>query len=104
MNDDATLQNQDISKIISALTESPALLAEIKGLVEKNTASESATTDAPVPESTPVSAIPTHQSFGGSRRRGELLSALKPYVSEGRARAIDTMMTFSQILDMMKER
>lgn len=104
MSEDATFQSQDVSKIVTVLTENPALLAQIKGLIEKEEAKDSFTSDSQKTDASPVSAAPSLQDTGSTKRRGQLLCALKPYVSEGRARAIDTMMTFSQILDMMKER
>ncbi len=36
------------------------------------------------------------------RSRGELLCALKPYVSKERAQAIDSMLSIVEILDVMK--
>ena len=45
----------------------------------------------------------TGESVSRARRR-QLLSALKPYVSDGRSKAIDSMMSIADILDMMKTR
>ena len=90
---------RDISGIVTMLGKNPPLIKEIKTLIEKS--AEKSEVDAPLPQepAAPVSAIPRARAH-----RTELFSAIKPYVSKERARAIDTIMTFSQILDMMKER
>ena len=40
----------------------------------------------------------------GKKRRSELLSALKPFLSNERAKAIDSMITIADILEVMKAR
>lgn len=101
-------QNLDVGKVISVLMENPALIAEISNLVNKEEKSESeeATpviaeaepriSEASLPISTPTSSIRSN--------RTQLLGALKPYLSESRAKAIDSMMTIADIIDMMKAR
>ena len=37
-------------------------------------------------------------------RRSELLSAMKPYLSSERAKALDSVLTIAEILNLMKER
>ena len=105
--------NQDISKIIGIIMENPDLIERIKSLASEN--SESDTPSAAEAEQTPVintSAEPKSTSSEGAtytraqskKRRRELLSALKPYVKDERARAIDTMLSVIDVIDVMKER
>ena len=82
--------------------ENPSLIAEISNLVKKEEPSEPTETTTEVkPEiSAPASvSIPSAKS-----NRTQLLGALKPYLSEPRAKAIDSMMTIADIIDMMKAR
>lgn len=95
-------QNLDVGKVISVLMENPSLIAEISNLVKKEEPSEPTETTTEVkPEiSAPASvSIPSAKS-----NRTQLLGALKPYLSEPRAKAIDSMMTIADIIDMMKAR
>lgn len=99
----------DISKVISVIMENPRLIEEISALVSK--------TDS-VPEPTPKipeskeeneeikqESLPVSSNVGYSRgNRAQLLGALKPYVSKERAKAIDSMLSIADILDMMRAR
>lgn len=92
----------DIGKIVSMIMENPKLIEEISGMVrseQKPSAEDSSETT----ESTAVSTAAQPAQIG-SRRRSELLCALKPYVSRDRAQAIDSMITVVEILDRMKGR
>lgn len=98
----------DVSKVISVLMENPALIAEISSLVKKET-------DTKPVESAPVASEKTVETNETSptvtlpqealrTNRAQLLGALKPYLSESRAKAIDSMMTIADIIGMMKTR
>ena len=96
----------DLSKIVNLIMENPNLIAEIKnlGASEKSSEEASASTEVKEKNEESVSAEgpqPDTQSTAQTRRR-ELLNALKPYVSETRSKAIETMMSVSDILDMMR--
>lgn len=100
----------DVSKVISVIMENPKLIEEISALVSAKDApkemSESAVEKSaevaaePTQESQPASAMPAY-SRGN---RAQLLGALKPYVSKERAKAIDSMLSIADILDMMRAR
>ena len=51
---------------------------------------------------TVATVTPITESRSRGRNRGELLCALKPYVSKERAQAIDSMLSIVEILDVMK--
>ena len=97
----------DLSKIVNLIMENPKLIEEIRSLTEKSqdTEDEAERTDAEPAEKKPKEAAPVMTSpspaIGKSRRR-ELLSALKPYVSKERARAIDSMLSIADVLEIMK--
>ena len=93
----------DLNKIIGLILENPSLVEQISALAKQNT--DDVTEDkesAPViseQESSPVSVSVT-EARGDKRTR--LLSAMKPYLSESRGKAIDSMLGIVGILDMMK--
>lgn len=92
----------DLSRIVGLIMENPKLISEISELVrEKGQAEEkkvtpeevaTVTNPAPLPEPAP------------RERRAALLCALKPYVSEKRAQAIDSMITITEMIELMKAR
>lgn len=99
----------DIARIVSLIMENPKLIEEISAMVKREegaAAAESpaveAREEAPHVEEVREASVPPRPGVAG--RRGELLSALKPYLSTERARAIDSMMTIADILDAMRAR
>ena len=100
----------DLSRIVNLIMENPKLIEEIKNLSssENNTEEKSAVTEVVAEE---AEAATETASSGAVRnenlnriRRKDLLCALKPYVSEERGRAIDSMMSIADILDMMRSK
>ncbi len=97
----------DLSKVISVITQNPALIAEISALVKKEghdvqqkeeeSAKEEVKEEA-MPTVTEASTIPSSSPHIGTRNRQQLLAAFKPYLSGERARAIDSMLSISDIL------
>ncbi len=102
----------DISKVIGLILENPQLIEQISGLIKNEESStEAATSDTPeitdgVSEPAPTEAIPASVTYTTAERRhgnrGKLLGSLKPYLSEKRAGAIDTMISIADILDAMR--
>ena len=98
----------DLSRIIGLIMENPKLIEEIKNLASKEpqeeqaeiTEQENIITEDTVKANTEPVVAPSENTSRIKRR--ELLCALKPYVSEGRAKAIDSMMSIADILDMMR--
>lgn len=101
----------DLSKIVGLIMENPALIEQISSLTnkksednstdEKDTYSQDAT-----PEVNAVEAgqILDNTKLDAKEQRNKLLSAMKPYLSEGRSRAIDTMISIADILGTMRGR
>lgn len=103
------MAENDLGKIVNLIMQNPELIEQIKKLGEKGENTSESSTDATVvsdgavtdtKEQIPAS-VSTDRTGERSRRR-ELLCALKPYVSEERGRAIDSMMSIADILDVMR--
>ena len=88
----------DLSRIISVIMENPALIEEISALASKKE-DRSEKADAAEP-----TASAENHSVNLHSRREQLLSALKPYLSSERQKAIDSMMTFAEILDAVRRK
>lgn len=100
------MADTDISRVISLIMENPKLIEEIKELVEKDGGGEAVSENAAIEEPVRVEA-PTQASsrpMQPKRRRQELLSALKPYISDERKRAVESFVSIAEILDMMREK
>ena len=100
-----TKQTPDLSKIVGLIMENPKLIEEISGLVKKSEGEmgegEKVELEEP-PKATPTVAAEADSSR--SQRRERLLCALKPYVSKERARAIDSMISIAEMLEVMRAR
>ena len=94
----------DISRIISVLMENPELIEQISALAAEK--KEEEPTPAPPEEerTETVSASAKPEASSIHSRREQLLSALKPYLSDERQTAIDSMMTFADILDAVRRK
>ena len=104
----------DISKVVSLIMDNPKLVEEIKELA-KGTDGDTETKEAPreteqheAEKSDTVieeegSTYPYRQG-GRKSQRTELLKALKPYVSKERGKAIESMITIAEVLEVMRER
>ena len=103
----------DLSKIIGLIMENPDLIARIQGLANgeattSNEAKETAVSNGAVDETSVTieeKSAPANADYYGPReRRSKLLYAMKPYLSTERAKAIDSMLSVAEILDMMRSK
>jgi hypothetical protein len=100
----------DLSKLVQLIMENPELVESISKLAstEEAPAENTAEVVEKAPQAEPakaVAATPVMTEPQGKReRRTRLLSALKPYMSGERARAIDSMISIVDVLDIMKTR
>ena len=107
MSDTENMQTPDISKIVGLIMENPRIIDEISSLMKKSDGqSEPEENGKTAKETSSVqeAAVNTSDPSERSARRTRLLGALKPYVSKERARAIDSMISISEMLDVMKAR
>ena len=97
----------DLSKVIGLIMENPKLIEEIAGLAkassEPTPEPKSEETKPQISEAIQTQSQPTYRHTDKSSR-AQLLGALKPFVSQERAKAIDSMITIADILDVMKTR
>ena len=115
----------DLSKIISMVAENPELVSSFKSMLssvnttESNKNGNSTINDENQYESKPLEkenerqekpletepaiAEQKNTAILRKRRRKELLCALKPYVCSERSKAIDTMLSLTDVLDVLKE-
>ncbi len=98
----------DLSRIVNMILENPTLVEEISKMArsEMQGEPEGETAAAAASAQESVSAAADYPPMAGSRaeKRGMLISALKPYLSESRAKAIDSMVSVAQMLEIMKPR
>ena len=113
----------DLSKVIELIMSHPEIISEINGILKKETnpdeppsvedvkaensseETSSESTDVTEKEAEATSAYIAPSSKNIEReRRGELLRALKPYVSTERGKAIESMLTIADILDVMRNK
>jgi hypothetical protein len=95
----------DISKIIGVIMQNPSLISEIAALANKPAETEPSTdaTEAPMIEEAAKPASEETAATPPKRRppRKELLNAMKPYLSEKRRGALDSVASIFDILDVM---
>ena len=100
----------DLGKIVSLIMENPRLIEEISNLGKRSDAqseqkeSERASANTPGDAQSFDQKSTSQEKKAGGKNRSQLLGALKPYVSEERAQAIDSMLSIVEILDAMKGR
>ena len=99
----------DIARVIGLIMENPQIIEQIAALTKPRDTAEIKEAQAePVisePKEVESQSMPTYNPpKRATNRRTQLFGALKPYLSEERARAMDSMMAIADILDMMKAR
>ena len=96
----------DIGRLVQLIMEHPRLVEEISKLGENDGAEpekvKQEETVAAVPTEVPnIASIPENSK---RNKRTQLLGALKPYLSGERAKAIDSMISVVEIIELMKTR
>ena len=100
----------DLSGIINLIMQNPSLIAEISALAKPKSdpspepeitesaqqKEEPTVKEEPAEEKNAVSSAPLMRTH-----RHELLSAMKPYLSESRRSAIDSMASILDVIDVM---
>ena len=100
----------DLSGIINLIMQNPSLIAEISALAKPKpeTVTEvDEIEEIPVKEDPTVKEEPTEEKVAVASaplmrsHRHELLNAMKPYLSENRRSAIDSMSSILDVIDVM---
>ena len=104
-------ENLDISRVVGIIMQNPQLIEQIAGLAKGQSAGneaqnteESKTENKEISEPQKTAEVSVSPKKSERVNRAQLLGALKPYVSSERAKAIDSMISIADILDMMRER
>ena len=92
----------DISRVRGLIMENPKLIEEIKGLVEKSDEGGAEASAEREPRAIEVPTVAEQQK--PRKRREELLTALKPYISDERRKAVESFVTIAEILELMREK
>lgn len=93
----------DLSSIVSIIMQNPALIEQISALAKQKVEAEAPqvsetekTESEAAVSSADVNAVPLMRSH-----RRDLLNAMKPYLSENRRVAIDSMSSILDVIDVM---
>ena len=95
-------QTPDLSSIVNLIMQNPSLIEQISALAKQGSPNESEPTEdekISAQEDPPI-AEHTVAPLGKTHRR-ELLNAMKPYLSENRRAAIDSMSSIMDVIDVM---
>ena len=100
----------DLSGIINLIMQNPSLIAEISALAKQKTESEEETAQtenaiekeeqSAKEKQSEEKAVATAAPLMRTHRH-ELLNAMKPYLSEGRRSAIDSMASILDVIDVV---
>ena len=90
----------DISKIIGLIMENPHLIEEISALARGSGERTDEKSEPTAPTAAPAVAPTVRSERRGNREK--LLHALKPYLSENRQKAIDSMVSIVEILETVR--
>ena len=98
----------DLSSIINLIMQNPALIEQISSLAKTKIEPEVSTEAADEVDNTDITQeqTPAVESSATLMRshRHELLSAMKPYLSESRRTAIDSMASILDVIDVMMKK
>ena len=97
-------ETPDLGKIVSLIMENPDLIARIQGLAKGEETKEEPKPKKAEAEVTAPIEVSRPATIDTKEKRNRLLSAMKPYLSSERSKAIDSVMSMVEILDMMKPR
>ena len=97
-------ETPDLGKIVSLIMENPDLIARIQGLAKGEETKEEPKPKKAEAEVTAPAEVSRPATIDTKEKRNRLLSAMKPYLSSERSKAIDSVMSMVEILDMMKPR
>lgn len=117
-------ETPDLSGIVNLILSNPKLIEEIREMANRKTdASETATAAPQTPDATPAertaestddraekgddgasesTAVFAAEAKTHRESRARLFSALKPYLSEERRRAVDSMQQIADLIDVFK--
>ncbi|MBQ7315457.1 MAG: hypothetical protein IJW83_05585 [Clostridia bacterium] len=107
MTDD-TDKSERIAALVERLMEQPQLLETVSALLNETPTATPPPSSSSTEDDTPASVEPTPERDGmrsgdTKDRRHQLLCALRPYLSDRRAKALDSFEAIANLLDFMKQ-
>ncbi len=94
----------DLSKVINLIMENPTLVEQIRNMVEASEKKENAEEEKSASQkTTPTASVENTYSESHTSKRNDLLRAIRPYISEERGKAIETMITIADIISAAKK-
>lgn len=106
----------DLSRIISVIMENPTLIEEIRKTLsdseskskkaepEESEGEKAVEKSGGKEETESAAKVTSPRPTGAKSRRNSLLLAMRPYLSEERGRAIETMISVADVLFAIKEK
>ena len=97
----------DLSSIVSLIMQNPALIEQISALAKQKTNESDEAQIAPTEPTSEKQEPGAEQAVATPlmrTHRHELLNAMKPYLSDNRRVAIDTMSSILDVIDVMVKR
>ncbi len=104
-------QGPDLSRMVSLIMQNPDLIKQIEALARQDTeqTSPAGTEGAPPTTAAPEDATDTteipvaamQRSTRKREKRTQLLTALRPYVSEKRSKTLDTLIGMTDLFDLI---
>lgn len=91
----------DLSRIVNLIMQNPELIEQISALAKSGPEEEARTEEARGEEVETVADVREVPKRDMRSHRHELLSAMKPYLSENRRSALDSMSSILDIIDVM---
>lgn len=95
----------ELSRIINLIMQNPALIQQIEALAKQD--GEATAPDTPTEEAAPMQATDTVPAAAVAEhahkreKRTQLLSALRPYVSEKRGKTLDTLIGMVDLFELI---
>ena len=100
----ADTKQQDLSALVSKILEHPELVSQITGLLAESAPSENESppiTETAAPPAQPIE-TPISAEKGKQENRKKLLAALRPFLSERRRGALDSLETAATLFEITK--
>ncbi len=95
-------QTPDLSSIVSLIMQNPTLIEQISALAKQGATEVVEPTEEPQSVASEASGIAQEPLTTTAKlHRRELLNAMKPYLSENRRVAIDSMSSIMDVIDVM---
>jgi hypothetical protein len=94
----------DLSRIVNLIMQNPELIEQISALAKSDQTEEAHTEEEINEDVETVADVSNTPKRDMRSHRHELLSAMKPYLSEGRRSALDSMSSILDIFDVMSHK